>query len=158
MDVAPLAAVPSPTLSSPLALLAAVLLGGWNLQPSGPVCPAVPICVEAVACPSCPTRNCPVLEEPVAGSWWGLVLNWAAGAISLIGLQRLKAWCLALLPSGPKSPQENVPEPRRVRPRRPALHDGQRESPGLGLGPVLRRPNAVAPATHHRPRGCYSCD
>ena len=158
MDVAPFAAAPSPTLSSPLALLAAVLIGGWNLQPTGPVCPAATTCPGAVACPSCPARNCPVLEEPAVGSWWRLVRHWAAGAISLIGLQRLKAWCLALLPSGVKTSPGSVPEPRRSRPRRVTLHDGQRDGAGLGLGPVLRRPNAVAPATHHRPRVCYSWD
>ena len=136
-------------------LLTPNALNGLLLRP---VRPAATTCLEAVACPLCPARNCPVLEEPVVGSWWGLALSWAAGAISLIGVQRMKAWFLALLSSGPKSPQENLPEPRRVRPRRPALHDGQREAPGLGLGPVRRRPNAVVPAAHHRPRGCYSWD
>ena len=37
MDVTPYTAA-SPTLSAPLALLAAVLLGGWSLQPVGPSC------------------------------------------------------------------------------------------------------------------------
>ena len=155
---------------SPLAILVATLFGAWSFQPTAPVCPA------ALACPSCPvitTPACPAavacdlcaaVAEPASGGWWSVAsdpwfwVSWIAGTIGVqrlwnVVVARLKTWFRAVLPNGVRIPLESVPEPRRVRPRRAALQDGQREGVGLGLGPVLRRPNAVAPAAGHRPRG-----
>ena len=167
MDIAPHPAGPI-SVGSPLAVLVATAFGAWSLQPTAPVCPAVLACPSCplVTTPACPAsivcQACEASVTPASGGWWSVALDpwfWASWITGTVGVQRLwnhlwafvKAWYEASKPSGGKTPPASLRQ-------RAVLEDGERESVGLGLGPVQRRRNAVAPATRHRPRSTYSRD
>ena len=145
---------------SPFAIFLAAALGAWSYSPTAPPCPAHPVChscpvVTTAACPAAVACGvCEAVEAPTSNYWWLIGASWIVGTV---GVQHLldyfvataTAWYEARKSSGGKTPPVTLRQ-------RAALEDGERDSAGLGMGPVQRRRNVVAPATRHRPTGTYS--